>query len=147
MLFLANEKMGWMWDEVLAAMPSGLSTPVVAGTLSILVAINIFSRFARSFKRDAVSNSFGNPITGSLSLLSNKDSVLKRDKVKDSVKGYENLFSGARTNLGKLQDEESIKTREREYKTMINNFYDLVTDFYEWGWGQVSSALFDSVYL
>lgn len=27
------------------------------------------------------------------------------------------------------------ETRTREYKTMANNFYDLVTDFYEFGWG------------
>ena len=122
-----------------------LTTPVVAGTLLSIVAVNIVIR-SRSFKRDAVDNSFGNLVTGSISLLSNKDSVLKREQVKNSISGYENLFNGARKEVGSLQREDSIKTREKEYKTMVNSFYDLVTDFYEWGWGQVrrhfSSAIF-----
>jgi len=90
----------------------------------------------RSFKRDAAGNTFNDFFTGSTNILSNRDSVLKRDQVKDSIAGYENLFSGARKEVGAIHSEESIKTRENEYQTMVNSFYDLVTDFYEWGWGQ-----------
>lgn len=32
--------------------------------------------------------------------------------------------------------QESIQERRDKYQTMITNFYDLVTDFYEYGWGQ-----------
>lgn len=123
---------------MLAAWPHGLSASVIAGTLASVISVNLVVRLARSFNRDGVSNAFGNIITASVSLLSNKDSVLKRENVRDSMDGYEILFDGARKKVGSLHNEDSIKTREKEYKTMINNFYDLVTDFYEYGWGQVS---------
>lgn len=79
-----------------------------------------------------------------MSLLSNSDSVLGRDGVKECIEGYEGLFSGARKQVGTTSSSQSIENREKEYATMVNSFYDLVTDFYEWGWGQVStvSALF-----
>lgn len=102
-----------------------------------IAAINyIFKKIAGGFERDAVKNSFSNPIIGSVSLLSNDDSVLAREGVKDSIEGYEKLFSGARKQVGTTTSQESINMREKEYKTMVNSFYDLVTDFYEWGWGQ-----------
>lgn len=109
--------------------------PVVA--ITSVVIINVTLRvFQGTFKRSAFGESFAGVLTGSTSLLSNKDSVLKRDGVDNSIKGYENLFSGARKNVGNITSDESIKTRAKEYKTMVNSFYDLVTDFYEWGWGQ-----------
>lgn len=64
--------------------------------------------------------------------------MLGRDGVKGSIEGYEGLFSGARKQVGTTTTSESIEKREKEYATMVNSFYDLVTDFYEWGWGQVS---------
>jgi sterol 24-C-methyltransferase len=67
-------------------------------------------------------------------LLNNSDSVLGKDKVHGSISTYENLFEGARK--GKITSEDSVNKRKDEYRTMVNNFYDLVTDFYEWGWGQ-----------
>jgi sterol 24-C-methyltransferase len=70
------------------------------------------------------------------SLLSNPDSVLKREGVKDSIEGYETLFAGARESLGATSTSDSIQHRAKEYQTLVNSFYDLVTDFYEWGWGQ-----------
>jgi sterol 24-C-methyltransferase len=30
----------------------------------------------------------------------------------------------------------TVDTRRKGYTTMVNHFYDLVTDFYEYGWGQ-----------
>lgn len=76
-------------------------------------------------------------------MLSNKDSVLAREKVNDSMEAYSELFSGKtgkmgdiHANAGSLTTEESIKKRQEGYRTMVNNFYDLVTDFYEYGWCQ-----------
>ena len=56
--------------------------------------------------------------------------------VKSSVDQYANLFKGARNDVGKISTDESIQERKDKYQTMITNFYDLVTDFYEYGWGQ-----------
>lgn len=134
---MTKASFGKFLDEVQAKLPEGISLPVVAGTAAGIVGINIAIRVAKSIKRDATGNTFGSALA-SINILSNKDSVLKRDKVKESMDDYDNLFSGARKDVGSLHKEESISTRQKEYKTMINNFYDLVTDFYEWGWGQVS---------
>jgi hypothetical protein len=137
--------MGWMWDEVVSALPAGLATPLVAGTLFSIVSLNVVVYLARSFKRDGFKNSFGNIITGSVSILSNKDSVLKREHVRHSMDGYDHLYKGARKEVGSLHQEESIRTRRKEYKSLVNSFYDLVTDFYEWGWGQVSAVIANHV--
>jgi len=113
--------------------------PYLMAILAVLtIILNVFFRRNRQFQRDAANSSFKNTITGSMALLSNKDSVLSREGVKDSIEGYEKLFSGARKSVGSISSGESIRSREKEYKTMVNSFYDLVTDFYEWGWGQVS---------
>jgi len=111
--------------------------PYLMAILAVLtIILNVFFRRNRQFQRDAANSSFKNTITGSMALLSNKDSVLSREGVKDSIEGYEKLFSGARKSVGSISSGESIRSREKEYKTMVNSFYDLVTDFYEWGWGQ-----------
>ena len=110
---------------------------LVVGTLSALIGAHLVLSFIlRSFKRDGYK-SFGY-FGDATSLLSNSDSVLGRDGVKGSIEGYEGLFSGARKQVGTTTTSESIEKREKEYATMVNSFYDLVTDFYEWGWGQVS---------
>jgi hypothetical protein len=111
--------MGWIWDNV--GLPEDgyyFAAPALFATLASVVMIRGISSSttAASFKRDGTTNksSFHNFITGRMSLLSNKDSVLQREHVKDSIEGYEKLFSGARTNVGSLQEEASIKTREKE---------------------------------
>lgn len=116
---------------------SGISSPLVAGTVVLILCVNVIFRLARNFKRDGVGNSFGNIVTGGVNLLSNDDSVLKREEVKDSIGGYEKLFDGARKDVGSIHTKESIEGRQKEYETMVNSFYNLVTDFYEYGWGQV----------
>lgn len=69
--------------------------PIVGGTLGAIVGLNITLSVAKNgFKRDAVKHSFSNPFIALSSLLSNKDSVLKREGVDASIKGYENLFDG-----------------------------------------------------
>ena len=115
-------------ERIQSALPDAVTLPMVAGSLAVIVAANVFMR-SRSFKRDG-SASFSDIVTGSVSILSNKDSVLQRDQVGKSMGEYDALFKGARKEVGSIHTEESIKKRE-------NNFYDLVTDFYEFGWGQV----------
>jgi len=112
----------------------GTVTPVGVACVA-LFSVNVAVKVSRRLQRDACNDTFSGFLSG-FQLLSNKDSVLKRSEVKDSVEGYENLFSGARKEVGKIHTEDSIKQREKEYKTMVNSFYNLVTDFYEWGWGQ-----------
>ena len=34
--------------------------------------------------------------------------------------------------------EENVQKRSENYGKMVVNFYDLVTDFYEYGWGKFS---------
>ena len=136
---MRKDTMSSLLDGIQAALPEPVTTPMVAGAFAAIVTINLVIR-SRSFKRDG-SESFSDLVTGSVNILSNKDSVLQRDQVSKSMAEYDELFEGARKNVGSLHKEESIKKREKEYKTMVNNFYDLVTDFYEWGWGQVSRVV------
>ena len=128
-------KMAFTMDDLLSA--TGLTSPLLAGTIGVIVLINVVFRVSRSFKRDGVGNSFGGMFTGSVSLLSNPDSLIKREEVKDEMDGYDSMFTGARKNVGSLHEKESIEKRQKEYHTMVNSFYNLVTDFYEYGWGQV----------
>ena len=112
---------------------------VITAVVSLLCTNIVVKMIAGGgFKRDPVKNSFADSIIGSASLLNNQDSVLNRDGVKHSIEGYEKLFNGARKTVGATTSKESISLREKEYATMVNSFYDLVTDFYEWGWGLVS---------
>ncbi len=69
-------------------------------------------------------------------MLSNSETVLRHNEVEAAVQNYDKLFSGARENVGEISTQASIKKREAEYDVMVNSFYNLVTDFYEWGWGQ-----------
>ena len=47
--------------------------------------------------------------------------VLNRDQVAPTVKSYEGVYG---------------PDRKAEYKSLTNQYYDLVTDFYEYGWGK-----------
>ncbi|CAM9186821.1 unnamed protein product, partial [Phaeothamnion confervicola] len=89
----------------------------------------------RKFKRDC-NDWDGSTLTTTSTLLNNPDSVLQRDQVKDAIDGYEELFSGARKTTGAITDADSVAKRQNEYQKMVNSFYNLVTDFYEYGWCQ-----------
>ncbi len=67
-------------------------------------------------------------------MLSNSDSLLSSSAVKNEIDGYEKLFEGARKTTGKITTNESIEHRRKEYKKMVDAFYNLVTDFYTFGW-------------
>ena len=49
---------------------------------------------------------------------------LKTEEVKGVVDEYHSFHAG------------TVETRKANYTKMVNDYYDLVTDFYEYGWGQ-----------
>ena len=49
---------------------------------------------------------------------------LKRDEVKSVVDDYVGLH------------DAGIERKKEQYRQLVNHYYDLVTDFYEWGWGE-----------
>ncbi|MDJ0853315.1 MAG: methyltransferase domain-containing protein [Myxococcota bacterium] len=51
-----------------------------------------------------------------------------REKVDETIQEYLGFFRG--------KNEKSAAARRSGYATMINDFYDVVTDFYEYGWGR-----------
>ena len=50
---------------------------------------------------------------------------LERDAVEATLKSYR-----------ALHDDAGESRRKQGYATMVNQYYDLVTDFYEYGWGE-----------
>lgn len=53
---------------------------------------------------------------------------LERKEVVKSVTNYNDHFAD-------ISDKQNLGKRKENYATMVNNFYDLVTSFYEYGWG------------
>lgn len=109
--------------------------PVVVGAASVAtIATGVWIFKKPTLKRDG--NDFDNQITGSLRILNNSDHTLKTGEFDSSIKDYEGMFDGARKSTGAITSEESVEERKKRYADMVNHFYNLVTDFYEWGWGQ-----------
>ncbi|KAI8979403.1 S-adenosyl-L-methionine-dependent methyltransferase [Mycotypha africana] len=67
--------------------------------------------------------------SGFFSKITQKDSQLN----KNAAESYYSNWKDA----GRLEDnEKDVEQRRYEAQNMTNSFYDLVTDFYEYGWGQ-----------
>ncbi|KAF7113544.1 hypothetical protein RHSIM_RhsimUnG0121500 [Rhododendron simsii] len=64
---------------------------------------------------------------GAIHLATNLGGKLKREEVIDTIEKYEKYHA----NYG--GDE---KERKENYADMVNKYYDLVTSFYEYGWGE-----------
>eukprot|EP00160_Parvularia_atlantis_P018888 Unigene7179_Nuclearia_a/m.22034 Unigene7179_Nuclearia_a/g.22034 ORF Unigene7179_Nuclearia_a/g.22034 Unigene7179_Nuclearia_a/m.22034 type:complete len:350 (-) Unigene7179_Nuclearia_a:74-1123(-) len=63
---------------------------------------------------------------GNVASLYKKDEFKsKTNAVEREIDQYNSLF----------KDDENGEKRKTQYMTMVNNFYDVVTDFYEYGWG------------
>lgn len=60
--------------------------------------------------------------------------LLERKIVDGSIEEYNSMFSEDTKELG--NSKAKIGERKQKYTTMINHYYNLVTDFYEYGWGQ-----------
>ena len=52
---------------------------------------------------------------------------LSRDAFRETVEAYRDLHDDKKT---------SADVRKAQYTTLVNQYYDLATDFYEFGWGQ-----------
>lgn len=64
-------------------------------------------------------------ITRAIPILS--PDTIERAKVQKVVTAYADNFR---------EGKGGVESRKKNYATMVNNFYDLVTTFYEFGWGQ-----------
>jgi len=53
---------------------------------------------------------------------------MRSDVVKDVVAEYQNFHDDSK--------EDHKEERLSKYTQMVNHYYNLATDFYEWGWGQ-----------
>ncbi|PRQ44702.1 putative sterol 24-C-methyltransferase [Rosa chinensis] len=62
--------------------------------------------------------------SGALDLASRVGGKIERNQVLSAVHKYEKYHFG---------DEED---RKANYTDMVNKYYDLVTSFYEYGWGE-----------
>jgi len=67
-------------------------------------------------------------------LLTQKDAVVAPSAVGAEYASYESHF-GTRSRTGDAEHEKLIEKRQKKYMEMVQNFYNLVTDFYEYGWG------------
>jgi sterol 24-C-methyltransferase len=81
-------------------------------------------------------NDYDNQFSGAVKILNNTDHTLKTDEFSKSMDDYHSMFGGARSEIGKITTDASVELRKKRYDDMVNHFYNLVTDFYEWGWGQ-----------
>jgi len=77
-----------------------------------------------------------NKVIAQTRLLTSSDHTLKGNEFHSSVNDYEGMFNGARNSTGVISSPDSIEQRKKRYADMVNHFYNLVTDFYEYGWGQ-----------
>jgi sterol 24-C-methyltransferase len=109
--------------------------PIAVGVSAVATLTATFFLFRRSsMNRDG--NDYNSQISGGLKILNNTDHTLKNNEFHDSIVDYENMFAGARQETGAITSSESVEVRKKKYADMVNHFYNLVTDFYEWGWGQ-----------
>lgn len=104
----------------------------VSAAATLLTGLWIFRK--AELKRDG--KDFNNQISGGMRILNNSDHTLKGEQFSASINDYENMFDGARSNVGSITNDESVEVRRARYAAMIDHFYNLVTDFYEWGWCQ-----------
>jgi len=123
-------------DQILAkATKYAEENPLIVGGGAVAAVISGFVLFGkRELKRDG--KDYDSQLTGGMKILNNTDHTLKGGEFETSIADYEDMFSGARKETGAITSEESIEVRKEKYANMVNHFYNLVTDFYEWGWGQ-----------
>lgn len=109
------------------------NTAVVGASAAVAILASFLVIRKTQLKRDG---SDYNSQNACVKLLNNEDHTLKGDEFSKSIDDYEGMFKGAREKTGEISSDESIKLRQDRYADMVNHFYNLVTDFYEYGWGQ-----------
>lgn len=109
--------------------------PVAVGVSAATALVASYFIFRKGeLKRDG--SDYNSQLSGGMRLLNNTDHTLEGNQFKESIVDYENMFAGARKDTGAITSEESVEVRRQKYAKMIDHFYNLVTDFYEWGWCQ-----------
>lgn len=109
--------------------------PVVLGA-SAVAAFVTGALILRKAEMSRDGNDYNSQLTGGFKILNNTDHTLKTEEFGSSIADYEGMFGGARVETGAITSDASIDLRKKRYADMVNHFYNLVTDFYEWGWGQ-----------
>jgi sterol 24-C-methyltransferase len=104
----------------------------ISAAATLLAGYFVFRK--ADLRRDGTD--FNSQLTGGLRILNNSDHTLKGGEFESSIADYEGMFAGARQETGAITSQESVEVRRERYAAMINHFYNLVTDFYEWGWCQ-----------
>ena len=110
--------------------------PVVVGAGAVVALFGVTRMFSPTKSKLMRRDGKDYNSTISTNLLNNADHTLKNDEFSTSVDDYEGMFDGARESTGAITSDESIDLRKQRYADMVNHFYNLVTDFYEYGWGQ-----------
>lgn len=59
--------------------------------------------------------------------ITRKEQAKQRNQVDSAFSEYSDLYDEKKGG--------SVEARKNNYTTMVNHFYDLATDFYEFGWG------------
>jgi sterol 24-C-methyltransferase len=108
--------------------------PVVVGAIGVFGLFGFMSMMrTNKMRRDGKDY---NSVAGTSRLLNSADHTLKGNEFSTSVNDYEGMFAGARESTGAITSDDSVELRKERYADMVNHFYNLVTDFYEYGWGQ-----------
>jgi sterol 24-C-methyltransferase len=102
---------------------------VVAG--AAIVGVVLFSYFLQSADDKKGS---GQKVTGVLNQAAQKGTFENRS-VNKAVDDYTSLY-GQDSRVGGKEHGTLLSKRLNLYTQMVNDFYDLVTDFYEYGWGE-----------
>ena len=118
-----------------AAIEYAKENPALVGSIAVATALGGYLAFGRA-KMNRDVHDYDSQLTGGMKILNNEDHTLSKEEFKGSIDDYESMFKGARKQTGAVTTEESIEERKERYAAMVNHFYNLVTDFYEWGWGQ-----------
>lgn len=63
-----------------------------------------------------------------------------KNKISKELKEYYGLFEDNK-DASFTTSSQDKNQRQEKYQTLTQNFYDLVTDFYEYGWGESVSFL------
>jgi len=71
---------------------------------------------------------------GLTGFLKQKEAIVDPSKMGSEYENYEGMF-GKKSRSGGAEHGELSKKREAQYKDLVQHFYNLVTDFYEYGWG------------
>lgn len=95
----------------------------IVGLLVLLLLLNLISTGASEWRGGGVSG-----------ILNHDQMLLGKNQINNSIDSYKDNF-GKSSRAGDGGHDELLKKRQSNYMQMVNHFYDLVTDFYEYGWG------------